>query len=102
MVKVKCPCCDGTGQIEERAPVPLSPLQFKVYDIIRKSVHGITGPHLVDRVYADRSDGGPDFASVSVHVMIKRINDKLKPHGQRLGATNRGIGGIFRLERLNG
>ncbi len=94
---MKCPCCNGSGEIKEHAPVYLSPMQFKVYDTIRRSPHGITGPRLVDKVYADRHDGGPDYASVSVHVMIKRINDKLKGKKQQIWATNRGRGGVFKL-----
>lgn len=94
---MKCPCCNGTGKIMPYAPVHLPPMQFKVYDIVRRSKYGITGPELVNKVYAGHIDGGPLYASVSVHVMIKRINDKLAGKGQRIWATNRGRGGTFKL-----
>lgn len=100
MMQIKCPCCQGSGKIEEQAPVHLSPMQFKIYDIVRKSKYGIEGSRLVDKVYADREDGGPDNASISVHVSISILNRRLAPVKQRVGCHARGRGGIYKLVRL--
>ena len=59
---MRCPCCNGAGEIEPQAPVALTPLQFKIYEAVRRSARGISGPELVSRVYADRIDGGPQGA----------------------------------------
>lgn len=77
-------------------------MQAKIYDVVRRQKHGITNADLVTKVYEDHADGGPDFAAVSVRVMIKRINDKLARHNQRIRATNHGLGAVLYLERTNG
>lgn len=99
-VKVTCPCCNGAGEIEPEAPVRLTPLQFKIYDIVRKSKHGILGPDLVRKVYADRADGGPDWASTSIHVQIKNMNGRLAVVGQMVRSDTRGVGGRFWLRHV--
>lgn len=102
MSQIKCPCCFGAGTIEAGPPIPLPILQVKIYEVVRIQKHGITNADLVTKVYENHADGGPDFAAVSVRVMIKRINDKIIPCGQRIRATNKGMGAILYLERLNG
>lgn len=96
-MKIVCPCCNGIGEIEQKSPVQLTPMQFRIYDIVRRSPHGIEGPQLVDRVYADRADGGPDFASRSVHVQIKNMNERLAMAQENIHASSRGRGGLYRL-----
>jgi hypothetical protein len=91
----------GKGEIEERAPVPLSPIQFRIYDIVRRSKYGIPGTALVDRVYAHRSDGGPINAYNSVQVQIKRANERLAKAGIRITSETHGEGGGYRLERFD-
>lgn len=93
---MKCPCCQGSGVIPDQAPVHLSPLQLRIYDIVRKHRYGISGPMLADRVYADREDGGPDSAKVSICVQIVRANKRLVPAGQKITCGN---GKLYRLER---
>ena len=101
MVKVRCPCCEGSGEIEEGAPVPLSPMQLCIFDIVRKSKYGVPGPALVDRVYADWADGGPINAYNSVQVQIRRLNDRLAKAGLRIASETHGEGGGYKLERIN-
>ena len=36
---MRCPCCDGSGEIELASPVPLTPMEFRVWDAVRRSVH---------------------------------------------------------------
>lgn len=86
---IVCPCCGGTGRIEEKAPVPLPPMQFRIYDVVRRAKHGISGPRLIDAVYADRSDGGPEFAEQSVYVQIRNLNRRLAKVCLKVSANRR-------------
>ena len=96
---ILCPCCEGRGTIEEESPVLLTPMQLKIYNIVRKSKHGIIGPELVSKIYADRIDGGPDWASVSMCVQIKNMNMRLAVVREKIKADTRGKGGRYRLHR---
>lgn len=101
MVNIICPCCLGKGEIEERSPVHLSPMQFKIWDVVRRSKHGITGPDLTGKVYADKEDGGPLNANISVHVQIVKANIRLAPAKQRIVSTGGGPGALYRLKHTN-
>lgn len=100
MVMITCPCCAGKGEIEERAPVPLSPMQFRIYDIVRRSKYGIDGKTLVSRLYANREDGGPVNADISVRVQIVRINERLAPVKLRIGSGTKGHNSPLRIQNL--
>ena len=93
---MKCPCCGGTGEIDPKAPVDLSPLQFRIYDIVRRAKDGIPGPLLIDRVYAHYPDGGPLTASRSVYVQIRRMNERLAAVRERVAST----GSVYRLLKI--
>jgi hypothetical protein len=41
---MRCPTCNGTGEIEARAPVSLTPLQLRIYEAVQQSKDGISGP----------------------------------------------------------
>lgn len=92
-MKVICPCCKGKGEIEEKTPVYLSPMQARVYDIVRKC-NGIQSRDLVTRLYGDCPDGGPEFAQISMRVTVKRANDRLLAVRQKIS------GGRTQLYRL--
>lgn len=98
---IVCPCCAGKGEIEERAPVPLSPMQFRIYDLVRRSKYGIPGTELINRVYAHEEDGGPMNADISVRVQIKRANERLAVAGIRIAIATHGAGGGYRIERIS-
>ena len=95
--KVTCPCCFGTGQIEQQAPVPLTPMQFQIFDTVRRAKYGIGGQLLTDRVYADHPDGGPVSGYKSVQVQITHLNRRLAKANLRVGAALRG-GPYFLLQ----
>lgn len=100
-MKIACPCCLGSGEIEEAAPVPLSPMQFRIFDIVRRSVHGIPGDLLVDRLYADHEDGGPLYARRSMWVQIKLANNRLAKANLRIATTTGGPRSPYSLQRLS-
>ncbi len=84
-----CPTC-GHPIPEDHLPgIHFSPLQGKIFKIIsRRSPAGISQEDLADVVYADRRDGGPINARVTIRTTIYQINRKLIPH--RLRITGRG------------
>lgn len=93
---MKCPCCNGTGEIEPRAPVHLSRLQMRIWHFVRRSGYGIATSDLTDRVYADRPDGGPVSARRCVWVLVMGTNKRLAAVKQRIVST----GGVYRLEHF--
>lgn len=98
---IVCPCCGGRGEIEEGAPVPLSELEFRIYDTVRRATGGISGAKLLGKIYDHRIDGGPDQAQKTMHVTIWRMNRKLAAASLRVAATTRGVGGVYKLRRLS-
>ena len=93
---MKCPCCNGTGKVDG-PPVHMSPMQNRVWDIVRHAADGIESAALIDRIYADRADGGPAYASKTVHVAICRLNKRLRLVDQRI----HGVGSVYRLETVH-
>ena len=74
----------------------LPPLQYRIWDIVRRSGTGIRLDALVDRAYADDSEGGPAFAKQSVYVSIHKLNERLKKINQRVVCK----GSVCRLETI--
>ena len=103
---MKCPCCNGTGEVAEEtvqpAPVPMTRLQFRIWDILRRS-DGINISALVGRTYANRADGGPEHARESVYVTISKLNRRLAPIGQKIVSLRTGgYDRVYRVMQLDG
>lgn len=99
-MKMQCPCCAGAGWIEESdAQLLLTPLQLKIYQIVRNTPGGIECKRLIDQCYGHRYDGGPDFADKTVHVTINHMNKRLATFGEAVKANKRGQGAVYRLHR---
>jgi hypothetical protein len=88
-----CPCCGGSGVL------PLTPLEFKVWDTLRRAPDGLACVDLTARIYADRADGGPISGTHCVWSHAFRANKKLAAIGQRIVASG-GPGSIYRLQRV--
>ena len=99
---VPCPCCNGSGTIEAGPPVPLTPMQFRVWDAVRQSRHGITAPAIAERIYSDRYDGGPEFAKGCVYATIKHANRRLQAAGIAIVCSTHARGGVYKIQRLDG
>ncbi len=99
MALITCPCCGGRGEIEEKAPVPLFPLEFAIYDTVRRCPDGIGWRSLADRIYAG-ADGGPLHAGSSIRVTIMRVNRKLRGKGLKIAGTTTGPSSVYKLQRL--
>jgi hypothetical protein len=99
---VVCPCCNGAGVIEPAAPVALSPTEFAVWDAVRQSRDGLTAPALAARIYADRPDGGPEFAKGCIYAAIKSANRRLRAAGIAITCGTRTRGGVYRIQHIDG
>lgn len=92
-MKVRCPCCNGVGEIEDAPNVPLSPTQQRIYRIIAR---GELDCHtIVDLLYKDDPDGGPEYALVAFRAQVQRINKKLT--NKKIKATKNGPGACYRI-----
>jgi hypothetical protein len=96
---IKCPCCHGSGQITERSPVRLTPLQFRIWDIVRRA-DGISAADLIQKVYSQHWEGGPINAAKSVCVTVHHANKRLATVNQRI-VSSRGRGSLYRLQYLD-
>lgn len=95
---MKCPCCNGTGEIELNAPALLTPLQYHLWDALRRAPEGLTTRVLVDRLYGDREDGGPNNDRQCIFNLTHQANKRLAVVGYRIVAS-RGRYSTYRLER---
>ena len=96
---LKCPTCNGTGKYDEEPPgIYLTPLERRLWEIVRKAKYGIDGRTLIDRAYADRIDGGPASADTSIYCTIRSANQKLVSVGQRIGCPTRNRGSRYTIE----
>lgn len=78
----------------------MTPSQARVYSMVRKAPAVINGWRLVELMYADRVDGGPEFALDCVHAIIRTLNKRLKPIGERVRADKRGPGATYRIVKI--
>jgi hypothetical protein len=71
----------------------------RIVDAIANRPDGITRAELLDVVYADDVDGGPDNPN-TIAVLIKHANADLAALGYRIQPTWRGRGARYRMTRL--
>jgi hypothetical protein len=72
------------------------PVRQRIVDVIADRPDGITRGELLDLVYADDIDGGPDNPN-TISVLIKHANAELAPQGYRIESMWRGPGARYRL-----
>jgi hypothetical protein len=99
---ITCPCCAGAGFIEPAAPVPLTPTQFRIWDVVRRSRHGLTAPEIAARVYADRYDGGLLHAKTCIYLTIKSANHRLQAAGVAIASTTHHRGAVYKITPIGG
>ena len=90
-----CPTC--------RRPFPPSlvvsgPVRQRIVDAIALRPDGITRAELLDVVYADDVDGGPDNPQ-TICVLVHHANKQLAGQGYRIAPAWRGRGARYRLVR---
>lgn len=81
-----CPCCGGfigeaapLDQVRERVTAPARRL---IFDLISKRPgKPVLKSVIVDRLYGNRSDGGPDSAGQVVAAMVSQLRRQIEPFG---------------------
>ncbi len=95
-----CPYCKQTMPLSFKIEANLPPAWRAMLDIIyRAGEHGISTDRLVNLVYSDDPNGGPDNAVKSIHVRICRMNKRLRPLGWLINGRGDHTG-VYVLERL--
>ncbi len=97
MREVTCPCCEGRGTVPDITPVDLTPNQRKLFNCVKAAKGSIGGHALVERMYGDRHDGGPEDALNAVHVTINQMNKRLAKVNLKIRAQSRGPGSTYRI-----
>lgn len=94
MKKVKvCECC-GHPLPDNSMESSLTPSQKRLFGIVRRAgTGGIAVADIMDVLYAQRSDGGPDSRNI-VCVMAKQMRARLEVSGVTIVAT-RGPGSRY-------
>jgi hypothetical protein len=75
------------------------PVRQWIVDIIADRPDGVSRTELLDIVYADSIDGGPDTPN-TVSVLIHCANQQLAEQGYRIEAAWRGRGARYRLVKI--
>ena len=94
---IPCPCCLGKGEIRELAPVFLPATQLRIYDMVRRSPHGLTAEAIGERIYANRDDP-PDHPVQTIWGLVQAANRRLAAVGERIVSTG-GPGSLYKLQK---
>ena len=93
-----CECC-GHPLPPEGIDAELTPTQRKLYRAVKRAGKaGITNPELMDKLYADDPNGGPENTNI-ISVMMKRVRAVLASYGLTVRSTG-GPGSRYYLELL--
>lgn len=91
---VACPCCgqnvpsgivlgDGHALVDGNR-INLTLTEHEILRLALKD--NLSRKQLIDRIYASRSDGGPEWADKSIDTIMHRLNAKLMPAGYAVGS----------------
>jgi hypothetical protein len=93
-----CKCC-GHPLPESNAALGLTRGQQRLFQFVEKAGRaGITRHDLMDRMYANDPNGGPDSLNV-LNVQKTNMNRRLLKHGLKI-TTSRGHYSMWRLEKI--
>jgi len=60
----------------------------RIFDALCAAPYGLKMPELIDKVYGDRPDGGPEWAVTCIQVTVMNFNRRAKKNGRRLRIYN--------------
>lgn len=98
---MKVPVCKSCGHpiVADEIGVVLTPLQRNIFNIVRRAGSaGIAGKDIMEVVYANVRDGGPDSTNI-IAVVANQANRRLAQFNLKIQGK-RGPGGLFTIERL--
>ena len=90
----KCPTC---GQIVP-PQVFLPKMQQRIYDYIARHPQGSNRQQIIDAIYWDDPNGGPDWLN-GISVQIRHINKRINVLGIIIKGTG-GPGSVYRLRSI--
>jgi DNA-binding response OmpR family regulator len=90
-----CPLCHQI--IPPRNLFRDQPVKQRIYEFIAAHREGVTRRQIMDHVWADDPNGGPEFANV-VSVHIKNMRPILEREGLTVTCA-RGPGATYRIEK---
>lgn len=95
-----CECC-GFPLVADEIGVVLTPLQRRIFNIVKRAgAAGISSPEVMEMVYQNAPDGGPDSTNI-VAVVCNQMNKRLKQFNLKVQGR-RGPNGFITLQRLPG
>jgi hypothetical protein len=93
-----CKCC-GHPIVADEIGIVLTPLQRRIFNIVKRAgAAGISGRDIMDEVYANTQDGGPESTNI-IAVVVNQMNRRLAQFSIKIQGR-RGQGGVFKIERL--
>lgn len=101
-----CPCCGqpmhaGRAPIEALEAAPLTTAERRlVQALARIYPRSATKAHLIDVLYDDDPNGGPETASLVVAVHLSRLRKKLPSYGWAIPSNKAGRGNQARGYKL--
>jgi hypothetical protein len=94
-----CKCC-GHPIVSDEIGIVLTPLQRRIFNIVKQSGSaGITGGEVMDIVYANTCDGGPESTNI-IAVVAGHANKRLAQFNLKIQGR-RGRGGVFTLQKIS-
>ena len=102
-----CPCCGAPVEgvpAQDLIDASLSMTERKIVDcLIRAYPRRVTNEHLIEFVYGDRWDGGPEDPSGTLKVITARLRKKLPEYGWEIPYSKGGPGnyGSYQLSKIS-
>lgn len=72
-----------------------APLQDRIFQVLIEHPYGLKRTELIDIVYGDRADGGPNFPQAGIAAAIFKLNKRFKKQGLWLRVRGRGTWGLI-------
>jgi len=91
-----CPCCRQI--IPPKGLFRDQPVKARIYEFIATHPQGVTRRQIMDAVWANDPNGGPEFENV-VSVHIKHMRPALEREGVTISCA-RGPGATYRVKKL--
>ena len=92
-----CPACGG--HIGEAAPIETvreavtAPVKKVIFDMLARRVgRAVLKDSIIDAVYGNRADGGPETASTTIQVQVCQLRRIIEPFGWTISNSRGGAG----------
>lgn len=94
-----CKCC-GHPIVSDEIGVVLTPQQRRIFNVVKQAGSaGISGPSIMDAIYANAINGGAESSSI-IAVVVRNANRRLEQFSIRIRGK-RGHGGFYAIEKIS-